>query len=100
MSARLAPNRRRPVQLAERRAQERFTSMAPITLYSVTMSQLGVDRQGQLGLLRRTDTVLCAHLCRSSTLHRKFPAGMGGLKPHRLPPRLRLTRSIHHPAPP
>ena len=85
MSPRLAPNRRRPFKLAERRAQERSTSMAPITLYSTTMSQLEADRQGQLGLLRPANAGICAHLRRSSTLHRSLRAGAGGLKPHSLP---------------
>ena len=85
MRAPLAPNTRRPFKLAERRAQEKSTSMAPITLYSATMSQLGADRQDQLGLLRLAGATLCANLCRSSTLHRKPPAGTGGLKRHSLP---------------
>jgi len=92
MSARLAPKRRRPFELAERRAQERSTSMASITLYSATMSQAGADRQGQLGLLRLAGAALSANLCPSSTLCRKPPAGTGGLKRHRLPAAVSFNR--------
>ena len=84
MSARLAPNSRRPLKLAERRAQARSTSMAPVTLYSAAMSQLGADRPGQLGLLRPAGAALCGNLCRSSTLHRELLGGTGGLKLHSL----------------
>ena len=75
--------RHRPLELAERRVQEKSTSMVPITLYSATMSQLGADRQGQLRLQRRAGTTLCANLYRSSTLRHKLTAGMFGSKKHK-----------------
>ena len=58
--------------------------MARFALYSAPMSHLGVDRQGQLGLLRTARVALHAHRDRPSTLHRWLLAGGGGLKLHSL----------------
>ena len=84
MSARLAANRRRLLNLADRRARAGSTSTAPMPLYSASMSQLEADQPGHLGLRRLASAALCARLCRSSTLHRTPPAGGDGLKLHSL----------------
>ncbi len=102
MNSRLALFTRRPVALIDRRAQERSTSIAPIALYSATMSQMETDRPGQLGLLRTASAALRANLCRSSTLHRQIHAATGRLKPHSLSGRgfvqPGLSAIRHHPA--
>ena len=80
----LCLRRRRLFKLVDRRAQERSTLIAPIALYSATMSQLEADRQGQLMLLRTASAAFPGHLCRSSTLHGQLLVGAGGLKLHSL----------------
>ncbi len=75
-------HRRRWFQLADGRAQGRSTSIAPIALYSPTMSPLEADRPALSGPLRTAKAAPCADRCRSSASHRQGIVAAGGLKLH------------------
>ena len=58
--------------------------IAPIALYSATMSSLEADRPALSRLLRTAKAASCADRCRSSTWHRQGIVAAGELKFHSL----------------
>lgn len=79
---RLLLYRRRPSQLADGRAQERSTSIAPTALYSATMYRLEADRPSLKRLLRTAKAVPGADLWPLSPSHARVLVATDGLKSH------------------